>query len=97
VATGEARAPLEVRYKAVSNRKLALPSGQVMLLAAGRDVPVYVERPLMDFKCCMFGHLFRDKLVLRNIGRAAMKVSIMKRPELEPFFEFLPDFGYCQV
>jgi hypothetical protein len=32
----------------------------------GRDVPVYVERPLVDFGCCSLGHLYRDVLLVRN-------------------------------
>lgn len=41
--------------------------------------------------------LCRDQLVVRNGGKTAMKVSIAKRPEIESFFEFTPDFAFVQV
>jgi hypothetical protein len=34
---------------------------------------------------------------VRNGGKSAMKVSVVRRPELEGFFEFNPDFGFVQV
>jgi hypothetical protein len=94
---GIAQLPVKVVYRALADRKLAIPPDHITLTALGRDVPVFVERPLMDFKCCMFGQLYRDQLVLRNVGKAAMKVAVAKRPELDGSFEFYPAFGYCQV
>ena len=52
---------------------------------------------IVDFKCCMFNQTYRDQVMVRNSGRAAMKASISVLPELEGFLEFVPAFGYVQA
>ncbi len=61
--------PVSLPPRAPSIKRLPLPHHEVLLTGVGRDVPVYVERPLIDFKCCMLGHLYRDVLVVSG-GKA---------------------------
>lgn len=37
-------------------------------------MPIFLERSLIDFRCVMVEHVYREKLVVRNGGRTAMKV-----------------------
>ncbi|RLO06871.1 hypothetical protein DYB28_000791, partial [Aphanomyces astaci] len=56
----------------------------------------YVEHPIMDFKCCVYGKLYRNKLILRNRGKVAMKCQLKVPPYLHQCLEFLPNFGFVQ-
>ncbi|GIL67303.1 hypothetical protein Vafri_20688, partial [Volvox africanus] len=88
---------LNFSYKAPSVKRLSLPQHEVVVTGVGRDVPIYLERPVIDFQCCLMGHAYRDVLLVRNGGKTAMKVTVIPRPELEGFFEFSPDFGFVQA
>ncbi|GLI70333.1 hypothetical protein VaNZ11_015289 [Volvox africanus] len=88
---------LNFSYKAPSVKRLSLPQHEVVVTGVGRDVPIYLERPVIDFQCCLMGHAYRDVLLVRNGGKTAMKVTVVPRPELEGFFEFSPDFGFVQA
>jgi len=64
---------------------------------AGRDVPVFLERSVIDFRCVMVDHIYREKLVVRNGANTAMKLSVPNRPDVADYFEFSPNFGFVQV
>lgn len=64
--------------------------------AEGQDVPIKVLQELVDFRCCVFDQVYRDQVVIRNSGRAAMKASVSVCPELAGFIEFTPSFGFVQ-
>ncbi|KAK9824707.1 hypothetical protein WJX72_012557 [[Myrmecia] bisecta] len=90
------RRQLDIRFRAKADRKLVLEPLGVGLKAAGRTVPVTVQRSLIDFKCCVYDQTYRDTVVVHNRGKSAVKVSLVKRAEMVDFFEFQPSFGYCQ-
>ncbi|ETW09786.1 hypothetical protein H310_00267 [Aphanomyces invadans] len=69
---------------------------QVTVNAQAVEVPLYVEAPIMDFKCCVYGKLYRSKLILRNRGKVAMKCQLKVPPYLQECLEFLPNFGFVQ-
>ncbi|KAL6756552.1 hypothetical protein V8C86DRAFT_68936 [Haematococcus lacustris] len=91
------RMALQVTYKAVTQRKLFIPQDSVSLVGIGRDVPIFLERSLIDFKCVMVDHIYRDKLIVRNGGKTALKVSVANRADVSDYFEFAPDFGFVQA
>jgi len=64
---------------------------------SGRDVPVFLERSVIDFRCVMVDHTYREKLVVRNSANTAMKVSVLNRADVADYFEFSPNFGFVQV
>lgn len=88
---------LGLNYKAPSHKRLSIPPQEVLLSGVGRDLPVFVEEPLVDLKCCMVGHVYRSFVKVRNNGKSAMKVVLAPRPELQGLFEFSPDFGFVQA
>jgi hypothetical protein len=67
------------------------------LQGQGRDVPIFLESSVLDFKCSMFDHVYRNYLRIRNGGKTAMKVNVVNRPDVSDYFEFSPDFGFAQV
>ncbi|MEW5303719.1 MAG: hypothetical protein WDW36_006383 [Sanguina aurantia] len=91
-----ARLPLRVTFKSTAHRTLVVPPLGVSLVGLGRDVPVFVERNVVDLRCCLMGHVYRDFLMVQNGGKSAMKLQVVSRPELEGVFEFSPDFGFVQ-
>ncbi|OQS07554.1 hypothetical protein THRCLA_00440 [Thraustotheca clavata] len=60
------------------------------------EVSLYVETPIMDFKCCVYDKLYRNKLVLRNRGKIPLKCQLKVPKYLHGVLEFLPTFGYVQ-
>lgn len=77
VVAAPAKLLLHASYKAPAMKRLALPHHEVTLTGTGRDVPVYVERPLIDFQCCMLGHLYRDVLVVSAARVAGGRLVLM--------------------
>jgi hypothetical protein len=63
-------APLRILYTIHCNQ----PCGLTLWLA-GRDVPVFLERSVIDFRCVMVDQTYREKLIVRNGGKTAMKVG----------------------
>ncbi|OQS00893.1 hypothetical protein ACHHYP_02182 [Achlya hypogyna] len=69
---------------------------EISVRAQAVEVPLYVETPVMDFKCCVYDKLYRGKLVLRNRGKVALKCQLKVPKYLHDTLEFLPHFGYVQ-
>jgi hypothetical protein len=97
--SGSSSAPLSVIFKAMvqGRRPPSVPPASLELVGLGRDVPVFLEESVIDFKCSMVDHTYRDFLRVRNGGKTAMKVSVVNRHDIAEFFNFSPDFGFCQV
>lgn len=95
--SGVVELPLLLKFVSPHNKALAIPPQRLTLTATGRDMPVSAQLSQLDFKCCMCGRTYKHSLVLRNAGKSAMKVLVVKKPELEPWLSFLPDFGFIQV
>eukprot|EP00002_Diphylleia_rotans_P034806 TRINITY_DN7509_c0_g1_i2.p1 TRINITY_DN7509_c0_g1~~TRINITY_DN7509_c0_g1_i2.p1 ORF type:complete len:601 (+),score=91.24 TRINITY_DN7509_c0_g1_i2:1531-3333(+) len=72
------------------------PDHVVSLSASGSDVPIYVEREILDFRVCYYGTLYREVLVLRNRGSTALKFQVEPPKELKGFLEFTPTYGFVQ-
>ncbi|CAK4787573.1 unnamed protein product [Aphanomyces euteiches] len=68
----------------------------VAVVAQAVQVPLYIESPVMNFQCCVYGKLYRSKLVLRNRGKTAMKCQLKVPSYLAVCVEFHPNFGYVQ-
>ncbi|KAF5843498.1 hypothetical protein DUNSADRAFT_14414, partial [Dunaliella salina] len=88
---------LHINYRVPGQKRLQVPSDVVDLEGVGRDVPVFLERSVIDFRCVMVDHTYREKLVVRNGANTAMKVSVPNRPDVADYFEFSPNFGFVQA
>lgn len=69
----------------------------VFIRAASVDVPVFVDyNQVMDFKCCYYDTLYRDKVVVRNTTKSAVRVQPTVPTALKDVVEFVPKFGFVQ-
>jgi hypothetical protein len=51
--TGAARLPTLISFKSPDQRKLVVPPIEFVLSAIGRDVPIFLDNSVLDFKCSM--------------------------------------------
>ena len=58
--------------------------------------PIYAKEKVLDVHTCVFGKLYRKKLVLCNRGKIAFKVQAAVPAEFEGCLEFGPDMGFVQ-
>ncbi|ESO83114.1 hypothetical protein LOTGIDRAFT_176964, partial [Lottia gigantea] len=69
----------------------------VRSVAKAIDVPVWVERPTIDVKICMFNRLYQDTIVVNNRATTALRLKFEICKELENHLELLPKTGYIQA
>ena len=73
VEAGALQIPLHLVFK----KDMSVPQSAdlfVMLRPEAYDVPIYVEEPVMDLRCCGYGVTYTQTLVVRNRGKVALKV-----------------------
>ena len=64
---------------------------------AGDPPPVHLgSRKTVDFKTCVIGMAFRDKLEVRNRGATVARVSLTPPKSLRGVFEIIPDAMFVQ-
>lgn len=66
------------------------------IVATSIKVPIFVEEPVVDMRCCVYDKLYRKKVVVKNRGKISFKVNAVVPPELKGFVEFNPDMGFVQ-
>lgn len=49
---------------------------RVLVQGSCLDVPIYVEQEEYDLKMCIYGHTFRENVVVRNRQSVAMKIQV---------------------
>ncbi|EEY70540.1 uncharacterized protein PITG_05972 [Phytophthora infestans T30-4] len=74
-----------------------LPPIPVLISGVASQVPVFVSRSLVDFRCCAYGKLYRHELTVCNRGKVALKVHIQVPKPLKGYVEFNPSFGFVQM
>jgi hypothetical protein len=68
-----------------------------MLRPTAYQVPIYVEDPVMDLRCCCFGMTYAQTLLVRNRGKVALKVLPQVPPQMRGLGQFTPDMAYVQA
>ena len=66
------------------------------ILGSSIEVPIYLEEPLQDLRCCVYGKLYRKKLLVKNRGKIAMKCTASVPPKFSEWLEYQPDSGFVQ-
>ncbi|KAG2893909.1 hypothetical protein PC119_g20090 [Phytophthora cactorum] len=90
--------PFVVEFPAVSSPDLRrLASIPLLVSGVASQVPVFVSRSQLDFRCCAFGKLYRHQLVVCNRGKVALKVQVQVPKPLAGYVEFNPSFGFVQA
>lgn len=60
------------------------------------DVPIYVEKEEYNLRTCVFGHTFRENIVLHNRQSVAMKIQVDKPKQVEGELQINPTVAYIQ-
>ena len=73
------------------------PDIPVLIQCHAVPVPIFVEPPILDFRCCVYEKLYRAKILLRNRGPVALKMMANVPDELQDgALEFNPTLGFVQ-
>eukprot|EP00750_Incisomonas_marina_P000297 INCI10223.1.p1 GENE.INCI10223.1~~INCI10223.1.p1 ORF type:complete len:1773 (-),score=361.95 INCI10223.1:537-5855(-) len=72
------------------------PDQELRVRVSSAQVPIFVREPVVDFRCCVVGKLYRCDLVVCNRGKSALKAQFPASPYLRDCLEFNPDVGFIQ-
>ncbi|XP_057355599.1 cilia- and flagella-associated protein 74 isoform X3 [Manis pentadactyla] len=61
------------------------------------DVPVWVPKPQVDLKICMYDRLYQDSVLVRTRSKATLRLTFEVCKELRAHIELLPETGYIQA
>ncbi|KAM9686039.1 LOW QUALITY PROTEIN: cilia- and flagella-associated protein 74 [Trichechus inunguis] len=61
------------------------------------DVPVWVPKPNVDLKICMYDRLYQDSVLVHTRSKAALRLRFEVCKELRAHMELLPETGYIQA
>ncbi|XP_062247115.1 cilia- and flagella-associated protein 74 [Platichthys flesus] len=61
------------------------------------SIPVWVDRPTVDLKICMFDRLYQDTVAVHSRASAALKVTFDVCPEMRKHMKLLPKTGFIQA
>ncbi|KAB0343535.1 hypothetical protein FD754_020461 [Muntiacus muntjak] len=61
------------------------------------DVPVWVPKPNVDLKICMYDRLYQDSILVHTRSKAALRLKFEVCKELRGHMELLPETGYIQA
>eukprot|EP00762_Andalucia_godoyi_P001823 ANDGO_06059.mRNA.1 Cilia- and flagella-associated protein 74 len=94
---GPCRATLHVDFKRPGTGSFVYD-----ITGVGADVPIYVDRPLVDLRCCRSGVLYRDKIRIFNRSTVAMKVSLRRKKSSRAAHDpcdivFVPSLAFVQA
>ncbi|GMF41866.1 unnamed protein product [Phytophthora fragariaefolia] len=74
-----------------------LTSISVLVSGVASEVPIFVARSRLNFRCCAYGKLYRHQLVVCNRGKVALKIQVQVPKVLVNYVEFNPSFGFVQA
>ncbi|XP_047406307.1 cilia- and flagella-associated protein 74 isoform X5 [Sciurus carolinensis] len=61
------------------------------------DVPVWVPKPNLDLKICMYDRLYQDSVPIHTRSKVALRLKFEVCKELRGHVELLPETGYIQA
>ncbi|MGH0128943.1 UNVERIFIED_CONTAM: hypothetical protein FKN15_057786 [Acipenser sinensis] len=76
------------------------PLGQpipVRVRGVAIDVPVWVSKPNVDLKICMYDRLYQDSIPVHSRANTAVRATFEVCKELRNHMELLPKSGYIQA
>ncbi|XP_062505240.1 cilia- and flagella-associated protein 74-like isoform X2 [Corticium candelabrum] len=60
------------------------------------DLPIYVEKQVIQLKVCMLDHLYQEAVLVHNRSATALRVTFTVPPALRDHIEILPKHGLVQ-
>ncbi|CAN8198676.1 unnamed protein product [Coccothraustes coccothraustes] len=61
------------------------------------DVPIWVPRPSVDLRICLYGRLYQDSVEVRSRATTTLRLKFEVCRELSKHMELLPKTGYIQA
>ncbi|XP_077881156.1 cilia- and flagella-associated protein 74 isoform X2 [Ictidomys tridecemlineatus] len=92
VTPGEAQTKFKVVFK---NPKC--PTLYFRATGVALDVPVWVPKPNVDLKICMYDRLYQDSVPIYTRSKVALRLKFEVCRELRGHMELLPEMGYIQA
>ncbi|XP_054439712.1 cilia- and flagella-associated protein 74 [Pteronotus mesoamericanus] len=92
VTPGAVQAKFKVMFK---NRQC--PTLHFEVIGVAIDVPVWVPKPDVDLKICMYDRLYQDSILVHTRSKAALRLKFEVCKELRGHMELLPETGYIQA
>ncbi|XP_012886885.1 PREDICTED: cilia- and flagella-associated protein 74 [Dipodomys ordii] len=97
---GEVEARFKVAFKNPQSPTVStvlLAERPVLAVGLAVDVPVWLPRPNVDLKICMFDRLYQDSILVHTRSKAALRLKFEVCKELRGHMELLPETGYIQA
>nr|XP_021523148.1 cilia- and flagella-associated protein 74 [Aotus nancymaae] len=87
---------IQARFK-VTFKNHQCPTLHFRVMGMAIDVPVWVSRPSVDLKICMYDRLYQDSVLVHTRSKAALRLRFEVCKELRAHLELLPEMGYIQA
>ncbi|XP_068397247.1 cilia- and flagella-associated protein 74 [Eschrichtius robustus] len=87
---------LSTRFKVVFKNQQC-PTLHFKVVGIAIDVPVWVPKPNVDLKICMYDRLYQDSILVHTRSKAALRLNFEVCKELQGHLELLPKTGYIQA
>ncbi|KAM5266866.1 cilia- and flagella-associated protein 74 isoform 2-T2 [Hipposideros larvatus] len=87
---------IQTRFK-VMFKNQQCPTLYFRAVGVAVDVPVWVPKPSVDLKICMFDRLYQDSILIQSRSKAALRLKLEVCKELRGHMELLPKTGYIQA
>jgi len=96
-ATGSFSATLRLSISnSASGDALFEEEQQLVLRGSCLDLPIFVEKPEYDFRSCIYGHIFRESIVLHNRQLVPMRIQVQKPAPIEGELQLTPTLAFMQ-
>ncbi|XP_026306359.1 cilia- and flagella-associated protein 74-like, partial [Piliocolobus tephrosceles] len=92
VVPGNVQARFKVMFK-----NPQCPALHFRVMGVAIDVPVWVPKPSVDLKICMYDRLYQDSVLVHTRSKAALRLKFEVCKELRAHLELLPETGYIQA
>ncbi|XP_030041945.1 cilia- and flagella-associated protein 74 isoform X2 [Microcaecilia unicolor] len=89
---GEVEAEFEITFDNPDCKSIHLRAR-----GAALDLPVWVSKPNIDLRICMYDRLYQDSIVFQNRGKTALHLKFEVCKELKLHMDVLPKIGYINA
>ncbi|MGH0159295.1 UNVERIFIED_CONTAM: hypothetical protein FKN15_037223 [Acipenser sinensis] len=89
---GEVQMDFDIKFSDPNSQ--AIP---VRVRGVAIDVPVWVSKPNVDLKICMYDRLYQDSIPVHSRANTAVRATFEVCKELRNHMELLPKSGYIQA
>nr|XP_012420297.1 PREDICTED: cilia- and flagella-associated protein 74 [Odobenus rosmarus divergens] len=87
---------VQTKFKVVFKNQQC-PTLYFRVVGVAIDVPVWVPKPNVDLKMCMYDRLYQDSVLVHTRSKVALRLKFEVCKELREHMELLPETGYIQA